>query len=263
MSQRYQIIPFLMLFRREVQRFLRVMVQTVVTPMVSSLLYLVVFGVSLGAMLESQNGVDYLAFLIPGLMMMGLMNNAFQNSSSSIVSAKFTGELEDLRVVPLTRNQIISAIALASVVRGAVVALSTFAVGFVFYWIQKSELLWITHPLEFLFFVLIGGLVFGLLGFSAAIWAKTFDQLSAVSAFILLPLSYLGGVFISVQSLHPFWQKVSVWNPVFYFINGLRHAVLGVSDVEVGTCVAVSLFAVLLFYGISYWSIQKGSFQRW
>lgn len=256
-------VPFLMLFRREVQRFLKVLVQTVVTPMVSSLLYLVVFGVSLGTMLQPQNGVEYLAFLIPGLMMMGLMNNAFQNSSSSIVSAKFTGELEDLRVVPLTQNQIIAAISLAAVVRGAVVASSTFFVGFLFFWIQRGEFLWIQHPVEFLFFVLVGGLVFGLLGLSTAIWARSFDQLSAVSAFILLPLSYLGGVFISVKSLHPFWQQISVWNPVFYFINGLRHAVLGVSDVEIGKCAVVSVVAVLFFYALSVVSLKKGSFHRW
>lgn len=252
-----------MLFRREVQRFLKVLVQTVVTPMVSSFLYLIVFGVSLGTMLAPQNGVEYLAFLIPGLMMMGLMNNSFQNSSSSIVSAKFTGELEDLRVVPLTRNQIIAAISLAAVVRGAVVATATFTVGFLFYWIQRGELLLIQHPLEFFFFVLMGGLVFGLLGLSTAIWARSFDQLSAVSAFILLPLSYLGGVFISIKSLHPFWQEISVWNPVFYFINGLRHAVLGVSDVGMGKCALVSVIAVALFYAMAVVSLKKGSFHRW
>lgn len=257
------IIPFLMLFRREVQRFLRVMMQTVIAPMVSSLLYLVVFGISLGTMLAPQNGVEYLAFLVPGLMMMGLMNNAFQNSSSSIVSAKFTGELEDLRVVPLTRNQIIAAIALGAVVRGAVVAVLTFTVGFAFYYVLRGEFLLIRHPFEFLFFVLTGGLVFGLLGLSTAIWARSFEQLSAVSAFILLPLSYLGGVFISVESLHPFWREVSAWNPVFYFINGLRHAVLGVADVGMGKCALVSLVAVLLFYVIAVVSLKKGSFHRW
>lgn len=254
---------FLMLLRREVQRFLRVLVQTVLTPMVSSFLYLLVFGVSLGTLLSAQNGVDYLAFLIPGLMMMGLMNNAFQNSSSSIVSAKFTGELEDLKVVPLTNHQIVSAIALGAVVRGAVVALATLLVGTVFYWGMKGTWLGIQHPLEFLFFILVGGLVFGLLGLSAAIWAKSFDQLSAVSAFVLMPLTYLGGVFISTANLHPFWQKVSLWNPVFYFINGLRHSVLGMSDVSMDLSIGVSLVAVALFYLLARVSLAKGSFHRW
>lgn len=257
------MIPFLMLLRREIHRFLKVAVQTIVTPMVSSLLYLVVFGVSLGTMVGAQNGVDYLAFLIPGLMMMGLMNNAFQNSSTSVVTAKFSGELEDWRAAPLSHFQIMGALALGAVVRGAVVAFATYLVGAGFYYIQNGQMLWMAHPFEFVFFVICGGLVFGLLGMSAAIWARSFDQMSAVSAFILLPLTYLGGVFISIQSLHPFWQRVSEWNPVLYFISGLRHSMLGVSDIPIGRSMLVSLAALVIFVFIAMWSMKKGSFHRW
>lgn len=257
------MIPFLTLFRREVMRFMKVAVQTIVTPLVSSLLYLIVFGVSLGSVMESQNGVDYLAFLIPGLMMMGLMNNAFQNSSSSVVISKYSGELEDFRTVPLTQHQMIWAFALGSVVRGGVVAIVTYVAGASFYWLQKGHWLAIQHPLEFIFFVLIGGFVFGLLGLGVAIWAKNFDQMSAFSAFLLMPLSYLGGVFISNQSLHPFWQRISEFNPVLYFINGLRHALLGVSDVPVERSLLVSLLAAVIFYGVGLYSLKKGSFHRW
>jgi ABC-2 type transport system permease protein len=257
------MIPFWTLLRREIARFLKVLVQTVVTPMVSSGLYLLVFGVSLGSKVDAQNGVDYLAFLIPGLMMMGLLNNAFQNSSSSIVNSKFTGELEDLRIVPLSQHQIVWAMGLAAVVRGAVVALITYAVGVLFYAILHGGLLGLHSVAEFLFFMFTGGLVFGLMGLSVAFWARTFDQLSAVSAFVLLPLTYLGGVFISIQSLQPFWQKVSALNPLLYFINGLRHAVLGVSDVPVGQSVVVSLVALAFFYGLALVSLKKGNFHRW
>jgi ABC-2 type transport system permease protein len=254
---------FVTLFEREIKRFMKVVVQTVVTPFVSSFLYLLVFGVTLGAQVKVHSDVAYLAFLIPGLMMMGLMNNAFQNSSSSIVSSKFSGDLEDIRVAPITNQQIIWAMSLGGVVRGALVAFVTYLVGTVFYYFQQGEFLTVQHPLVLAYFVVIGGLIFGMLGIAIAFWARTFDQLSAFSAFVLLPLTYLGGVFISVQNLHPFWQTVAKLNPLLYLINGLRYGVLGVSDVALMDSVILSLAGFGVFYVISLWSLRRGSFQRW
>lgn len=254
---------FVTLFIREIKRFMKVLVQTVVTPFVSSFLYLLVFGVSLGAQVQRPGGVSYLAFLIPGLMMMGLMNNAFQNSSSSIVSSKFSGDLEDIRVAPITNQQIVWAMSLGGVVRGSIVALITYVVGVAFYYVQQNEILSIAHPFVLFYFIIMGGLIFGMIGIAVAFWARTFDQLSAFSAFVLLPLTYLGGVFISVESLHPFWQSVARLNPLLYLINGLRYGVLGVSDVEISQSVALSLVGFVVFYGLALWSLRKGSFQRW
>lgn len=254
---------FTTLFEREIKRFMKVMVQTVVTPFVSSFLYLLVFGVSLGSQVQVHGGVPYLAFLIPGLMMMGLMNNAFQNSSSSIVSSKFSGDLEDIRVAPITNQQIVWAMSFGGVVRGALVALVTYLVGALFYYFQQGEVLLIQHPLILLYFVVMGGMIFGMIGISVAFWANNFDQLSAFSAFVLLPLTYLGGVFISIESLHPFWQAVAKLNPLLYLINGLRYGVLGISDVGLGQSVFLSLLGFVVFYGVSLWSLRKGSFQRW
>ena len=254
---------FMTLFEREIKRFMKVVVQTVVTPFISSFLYLLVFGVTLGAQIQLHAGVPYLAFLIPGLMMMGLMNNAFQNSSSSIVSSKFSGDLEDIRVAPISNQQIIWAMSLGSVVRGALVAGVTFVVGAAFYYFQQGELLVIEHPIILFYFVVIAGLIFGMMGIAVAFWAKTFDQLSAFSAFVLLPLTYLGGVFISIENLHPFWQGVAKMNPLLYLINGLRYGVLGVSDVGLMESVVLSLVGFAVFYGVSLWSLRKGSFQRW
>jgi ABC-2 type transport system permease protein len=254
---------FMTLFTREIKRFMKVVVQTVVTPFVSSFLYLLVFGVSLGSQMQMHGGVPYLAFLIPGLMMMGLMNNAFQNSSSSIVSSKFSGDLEDIRVAPITNQQIVWAMSLGGVVRGSIVALITYAVGAVFYYVQQNEVLGIAHPYALVYFVVMGGLIFGMIGIAVAFWAKTFDQLSAFSAFVLLPLTYLGGVFISIESLHPFWQTVAKLNPLLYLINGLRYGVLGVSDVEISHSVILSLVGFFVFYAVSLWSLRRGSFQRW
>lgn len=257
------MIAFWTLFSREIKRFMKVIVQTLVSPLISTALYLLVFGVSLGSKIDQIHGYPYLAFLIPGLMMMSLMNNAFQNSSSSIVTSKFSGDLEDLRVAPISGHQILLAMGLGGLVRGSVVAFVTYAVGAFFYYINQDQVLWIMHPFILLYFMLMGGLIFSLMGVCVAFWSKTFDQLSAFSAFILLPLTYLGGVFVSIQSLHPFWQTISQWNPLLYLINGLRYGVLGVSDVQLTSSVIVSLVGLGFFYFLAYMSLKRGSYQRW
>lgn len=254
---------FITIFRREIARFLKVLVQTVVTPFVSSFLYLLIFGVSLGSQMGEHQGVSYLAFLIPGLMMMSLMNNAFQNSSSSIVTSKFSGDMEDLRVAPISNQEIIWAMSLGAVVRGALVAVITYMVGSLFTYYQTSQWLAVAHPLWTIYFMVVAGLIFGMIGISVAFWAKTFDQLSAFSAFILLPLTYLGGVFISIEHLHPFWQMLARVNPLLYLINGLRYGILGVSDVQIETASIISFVGFVVFYLLSLWSVKKGSFQRW
>ncbi|MNK07778.1 Inner membrane transport permease YadH [compost metagenome] len=257
------MIAFYSLFRREIARFMKVLVQTVVTPFVSSFLYLLIFGVSLGSTMPAHQGVSYLSFLIPGLMMMGLINNSFQNSSSSIVSSKFSGDMEDLRVAPISNQSIIWAMSFASVVRGGFVGIITYLVGSFFMMYQEQSWLVIQHPFIALYFLIMAGLIFGMIGISIAFWATTFDQLSAFSAFILLPLTYLGGVFLSIEHLHPFWQMVSSFNPLLYLINGLRYGVLGVSDVNIWTSFIVSLVGFVVFYVSALISLKKGSFQRW
>lgn len=260
--QRSAII-FMTLVRREVKRFLKVVIQTVVSPIVSSFLYLLVFGVSLGGSVQLNNGLPYLSFLIPGLMVMGLINNAFQNSSSSIVTSKFSGDLEDLRVAPIPHSYIIWAMGIGGVFRGSVVALMTGLVGSLFHWLQISEMLPLKHPLWIIYFLVVGGLTFAFIGIFVAFLAKTFDQLSAFSSFILLPLTYLGGVFISIQNLKPIWQMLSHYNPLFYLINGFRYAMLGQSDVELSTSVIVSLVCVLITFLMAQISLKRGSFSRW
>jgi ABC-2 type transport system permease protein len=257
------VTGFLTIFQREIARFFKVLVQTIVTPFVSSFLYLLIFGVSLGGQMAQHQGVSYLSFLIPGLMMMSLINNAFQNSSSSIVSSKFSGDMEDLRVAPVTDREIIWAMSLGSLVRGSMVAIITYIVGSLFMYYQEGHLLMVAHPLTALFFLIVAGLIFGMIGISVAFWATTFDQLSAFSAFILLPLTYLGGVFLSIENLHPFWQAVSKANPLLYLINGLRFGILGVSDVNVWTAAAISVIGFIFFYAMAHFSLKKGSFQRW
>ncbi len=261
--------PFYFLFRKECHRFSKVLVQTILTPLISSTLYLLIFGVSIGSQIQGNGSGDvngtakYLGFLIPGLMMMGLMNNSFQNSSSSLVSSKFTGDIEDLGVVPLTRNNIIWALSLASVVRGSVVSLMTLIAGEIFYYVQYQEFLSIAHPFWMLYFMLVAGLVFGQMGMMTAFWAKSFDQLSAVTTFVILPLTYLGGVFISIHQLHPIWQMISLANPLLYFINGLRYSVLGSSDVSLTSSAVLAMAALLVMYFLAHRLFSRITFTRW
>ncbi|MFN3454152.1 MAG: ABC transporter permease [Pseudobdellovibrio sp.] len=257
------MISFLTLIKREVKRFLKVIIQTVVSPIISSSLYLLIFGVSLGSQVTLKNGIPYISFLIPGLMVMGLINNSFQNSSSSIVTSKFSGDLEDLRVAPVTNNQIIWAMGIGGIIRGSSVALITGIVGWIFDYFMTGEVLKIAHPVLFLMYLAMGGLIFSFCGIFVAFLARTFDQLSAFSTFILIPLTYLGGVFMSIEGLHPFWQKICHLNPVFYLINGFRYSILGVSDVQVELTVGVSFIALIITYLMAKFSLEKGSFSRW
>ena len=254
---------FVTLYVREMRRFLKVIFQTVVTPLINSTLYLLIFGVSLGSAIKLENGISYLAFLIPGLVMMGVLNNAFQNSSSSIVSGKFSGDLEDLKVVPLTPQMIIWAMSIGGLTRGLMVGLVTYAVGAVFTFVIDHQVPTVAHPFALLFFLAVGGLTFAKLGICVAFWAKTFEQMSAVGSFVLMPLIYLGGVFFSLNGLHPFWQSVAHFNPVLYFISGVRYGLLGVTDVNLWLATGVSVLALVLFHFIGLRALKYGSYTRW
>jgi ABC-2 type transport system permease protein len=256
-------VPFATLFRREIKRFLKVVVQTVVTPFVSSALYLMIFGVSLGRQINLSDGVPYLAFLFPGLVMMGCLNNAFQNSSSSIISSKFSGDLEDLKAAPFSSSQIIWALSLAALARGFIVGAITFLVGEGAFYLTYGTLFPVADPLVLALFLILGGLTFANLGISVAFWARTFDQMSAVSGFILMPLIYLGGVFFSVDHLPSFWKQVSLFNPLLYMINGVRFGILGKADVSPWLALGISALAFVITLGLAQNSLRRGSFQRW
>lgn len=255
--------PITTLVRREIHRYLKVLFQTIFTPLINSVLYLLIFGVSLGDSIQLNSGVTYLAFIIPGLVMMSCLNNAFQNTSSSIVSGKFSGDIEDWRVAPLTTYGIIGALCVGALTRGLLVALMTLAVGEIFYFTTYDKFLALQSPLLFTAFLVVGGLVFALIGIIVAIWAKSFDEMSAIGSLILTPLMFLGGVFFSIDNLSPFWQQVSLYNPLLYFINGVRSSILGVSDVSIETSLVVSLASFIVTFLIANYAVKKGSFKRW
>lgn len=217
---------FYTLFYKELLRFWKVGFQTILAPLVTTLLYLLIFSHVLEEHVQVYPGVAYTTFLIPGLIMMSVLQNAFANSSSSLIQSKITGNIVFLLLSPLSCYEIFAAYVLASVVRGLVVGLGIYLVAYLLFETLPGSFLWI------LAFSIPGSALLGALGIIAGVWAEKFDQLAAFQNFIILPLTFLSGVFYSVHSLPPFWQGLSHINPFFYMIDGFRYGFFGLSDVS-------------------------------
>jgi len=214
------------LFKKEILRFWKVSFQTVAAPVITALLYLLIFSHVLESHVKVYDELSYTAFLIPGLMMMSLLQNAFANSSSSLIQAKVMGNIVFLLLTPLAYWEVFVAFLAAAIIRGLVVGCCVWLVAL--FWVDLP----VTHPLLILAFAVLGGGFLGALGIIAGIWAEKFDQMAAFQNFIIMPLSFLSGVFYSIHSLPPFWQKVSHLNPFFYMIDGFRYGFFGRGDID-------------------------------
>ncbi len=212
------------LFRKEILRFWKVGFQTVAAPVLTAMLYLLIFGHVLEDHVEALPGVGYTSFLVPGLVMMSVLQNAFANSSSSLVQSKITGNLVFLLVTPLTHWAWFAAYVGASVVRGLVVGTGVLLVAAWFAPLSLAEPWWIVV------FAALGAGMLGALGLIAGLWAEKFDQMAAFQNFVIMPMTFLSGVFYSVKSLPAVWQAASHLNPFFYMIDGFRRGFFGVSD---------------------------------
>ena len=222
------------LLYKEVLRFWKVSFQTVAAPVLTTLLYLLVFAHALASHVQAYAGVSYLQFLVPGLAMMAILQNAFANSSSSLIQSKITGNIVFILLPPLAAGEIFAAYLLASMVRGLAVGLGVFAATF---WLIPLPLL---HPGWALAFAVVGSAMLGTMGIIAGIWSEKFDQLAAFQNFLVMPLTFLAGVFYSLHSLPPFWQAVSQLNPFFYAIDGFRYGFFGQSDVPPWLSLAIA-----------------------
>ena len=229
------------LLKKELLRFWRVAFQTVAAPVITALLYLLIFAHVLEGHIQVYNGVPYTAFLIPGLIMMSVLQNAFANSSSSLIQSKVMGNLVFVLLTPLTHFQFFAAFLCAAIIRGLVVGLCIYLVAIWFVDIH------IANPFLILAFALLGSALLGTFGIIAGIWADRFDQMAAFQNFIIMPLSFLSGVFYSIHSLPPFWQKLSQLNPFFYMIDGFRYGFFGKGDVSplISLCIVGASFLVL------------------
>ena len=232
---------FSTLFYKEVLRFWKVSFQTVLAPVVTALLYLTIFGHALRDHVQVYAGVEYTSFLVPGLVMMSVLQNAFANSSSSLIQSKITGNLVFVLLPPLAAWEMYGAYVLASIVRGLAVGAGVFVVTV---WFVPMSF---DAPFYIIAFAILGSAILGTLGLIAGIWAEKFDQLAAFQNFLIMPLTFLSGVFYSTHTLPPVWRAVSKLNPFFYMIDGFRYGFFGVSDIDplVSFAIVSGFFVVL------------------
>ncbi|ALE56055.1 ABC transporter permease [Paraburkholderia sp. SIMBA_055] len=229
------------LFYKEILRFWKVSFQTVLAPIITALLYLTIFGHALRNHVQVYPGVEYTSFLVPGLVMMSVLQNAFANSSSSLIQSKITGNLVFVLLPPLSHYEMFAAYVLAAVARGLAVGFGVFIVTI---WFVPVSF---TAPLYIILFAIFGAAILGTLGLIAGIWAEKFDQLAAFQNFLIMPLTFLSGVFYSTHTLPPVWREISRLNPFFYMIDGFRYGFFGMSDINplVSLAIVAGFFVVL------------------
>jgi len=240
------------LFRKEVLRFTKVAFQTIAAPILTAALYLLIFGHVLQDHVKVYDRIGYTAFLVPGLVMMSVLQNAFANSSSSLVQNKITGSLVFILLTPLSHRAWFAAYVASSVARGLAVGLGVFLATLFF---ARTA---IAAPLWALLFALLGAALLGTLGVIAGLWADKFDQMAAFQNFVVVPMTFLSGVFYSIHSLPPFWQGVSHLNPFFYMIDGFRYGFFGVSDASPWLSLAIVGGAWLLISALALHLLRIG-----
>jgi len=240
------------LLRKEIKRFYKVAFQTVAAPVLTAVLYLMIFGHVLEGRLVVYDKLTYTAFLIPGLVMMSVLQNAFANTSSSLIQSKITGNLVFVLLAPMTHLEFYSAYVLAAVFRGVVVGLGVLLIT-LFFDVPAMQ-----NPVWILLFAFMGAAILGGLGLIAGIWADKFDQLAAFQNFLIMPATMLSGVFYSIHSLPEIWQFISHLNPFFYMIDGFRYGFFGVSDVSPWLSLTIISVFFLVVSGLALRLLQSG-----
>lgn len=241
------------MLRKGVIRIFRIWSQTLLPSLVTSTLYFTVFGSILGSRIGELNGVPYILFVVPGLVMLSVITNAYTDPANTFFFSTYFGRnIDEILVSPTPKWVVIAGFVASGVVRGMLIGLLVLIVSLFF------ALPSIAHPFIVLLFLFLSSLVFALAGLINGIKAKTFDSIMIVPTFVLTPLVYLGGVFYSIHSLPPMWQAISQINPILYIINGFRYGFLGQTDIPVLTCVIVLLAMVVVFVGANYYYLKKG-----
>jgi len=236
------------LMRKEISRTFRVVVQTIFSPLISATLFIFVFGTVVGSRIDKIGGVDYIVFVFPGILIMNVLTSAFGQASSSTYFAKWARTIEELLVAPLSYFEIMIGTVLSSVVRALTVGIVILLMGLLFGAVTMQS-----FPL-FLFYTLGVSIVFGLLGIITGLIAKSFEQLNVLSTFIILPFSFLGGMFYTLDMLPEAAQKVAIFNPFFYFVDGIRYAMVGIHDSNL-IAGAVMIVGLIVLLGTIVWRI--------
>lgn len=245
-------IGLLTIYKREMSRTIRIMSQTILAPVISTSLYFIVFGAALGTTVSEIDGVSYGAYIVPGLIMLALTTNALSAASSGIYFPKWAGTIYEMLSAPLSYLEICLGFVFAAMTRAAIIALIIVAVSLAFVNIS------IVHPIFSISFALLVTFSFSLFGFVLGLWAKSFDQLALIPNFVVTPMSFLGGIFYSIDILPAFWQTVSLFNPFVYMINGLRYGFYGISDVSPAICFAVVALFAAANMAVILWIFRTG-----
>jgi ABC-2 type transport system permease protein len=252
MSGRLDWIGYQTIVRKEVTRILRIWGQTIVPPAITMTLYFIIFGELIGRRIGDMGGFSYMQYIVPGLVIMSVITNSYGNMVSSFFGAKFGKHIEELLISPLPNWIILAGYVTGAVLRGMMVGAVVMAVSLFFTPIQ------VQHPLILLTVLLLTAVVFALAGMVNAIFAQKFDDIAIIPTFVLAPLTYLGGVFYSISLLPEFWQRVSVFNPILYMVNGFRLGMLGVSDVSLSMTYGVIIAAGSILFVACLILLQRG-----
>jgi len=239
---------------KEIRRFMRIWVQTLVPPAVTMSLYFVIFGSLIGPRIGDMDGFDYVQFMIPGLIMMSVITNSYANVVSSFYSVKFQKSIEELLISPMPNWAILLGFILGGVCRGVLVGIIVFVVSLFFY--PEFE---VVNPLLTISVLFLTSILFSLMGFINAVFADSFDAISVVPTFVLTPLIYLGGVFYSINILPEFWRSISMANPMLYVVNTFREGMLGISDVSISFSLSMIGLFILVFTFLSLYLLKKGT----
>lgn len=245
-------IAFLTLLRKEVRRFLRIWMQTLLPPLITMGLYFLIFGYLLGTRIQQVAGIPYVTYIAPGLIMMAIITNAYANVSSSLFSMRFQKSIEELLVAPIPHILLLLGFVTGGVIRALLVGFLITVLALCFTQIPLS------HPGVLLVIVPSTAALFSLAGFTNALFARNFDDISIIPTFVLTPLTYLGGVFYSIKILPPFWQTVSLLNPLIHIVNAFRYALLGTSDVVVSHALIIVLLCCVLLFGLNLYLLHIG-----
>lgn len=245
------------LYTKEVFRFLKVPIQTLITPLFTSFLYLLIFGITLGKVIQTTGPVSYFIFLLPGVILLSVIRSAYENAAGAIMISKYTNEFQDLITSPFSIHTIILAKSLASITRGIFISVMTLAVGYALYFSFSGSLIYFAHPIMFVFMCCIIGFIFSNIGVAFAILARTYDHISGFNMLILTPLIYLGGVFYDVANLPSFWKVVSLYNPIVYMMDALRYTFFNTCESSFMTSFLITVASFVLSYLLAWYSLVR------
>ncbi len=249
---RIQWVAFFTILIKEIRRFMRIWQQTLLPPAITMTLYFVIFGQLIGSKIGPMDGVDYMSFIVPGLIMMSVITNAYGNVSSSFFSNKFQRSLEELMVAPVHPATILLGYIAGGVARGVAVGIIVTLLSLYFTTLQIHSFLVVITV------ILLSAIVFSLGGFINAIFATKFDDIAIIPTFIITPLTYLGGVFYSISLLPGFWQQLSLLNPILYMVNTFRYGILGISDINILWAMLMLVVFIVLLSAWSLWLLRRG-----